>query len=67
MSNECSAFIYRDYITEYQELHKAVFLNLNKLIWNIAFLKKAKMILRLSRSLFDEGQDVITLKRLRNN
>lgn len=92
MSDECSAFIYQDFITEYQELHKAVCLNLNKLIWSIVFLKKAKeaqekgvscrndfiiehlyknefelMVLRLSRTLFDEGQDVITLKRLRNN
>ena len=92
MSDDCPTYIYKDFITEYQELHKAVCLNLNKLIWNIAFLKKAKeahekgvncrndfiiehlyknefelLILRFSRTLLDEGQDVITLKRLRDN
>lgn len=42
MNDECSTFIYPEYTTEYQELHKAICINLNKMIWNIAFLKKAK-------------------------
>lgn len=92
MGNECSTFIYPQYIAEYQELHKAICLNLNRMIWNIAFLKKAEeaqengvrcrndfvighlyknefelLILRLNRTFFDEGQDVITLSRLKDN
>lgn len=92
MGDECSTFIKSEYIAEYQELHKAICLNLNRMIWNIAFLKKSKeaqengarcrndfvighlyknefelLILRLHRTLFDEGQDVITLPRLRDN
>lgn len=92
MGNDCSDFIYPEYITEYQELHKAICLNLNRMIWNIAFLKKAiesqesgarcrndfvighlfknefeLLILRLNRTFFDEGQDVITLSRLKDN
>lgn len=92
MISDCSTFIYPQYIAEYQELHKAVCLNLNRMIWNIAFLKKAKeaqengvrcrndfvigqlyknefelLILRLNRTFFDEGQDVITLSRLKDN
>lgn len=92
MGNRCSAFIYPQHIAEYQELHKAICLNLNRMIWNIAFLKKAKeaqengvrcrndfvishlyknefelLILRLNRTFFDKGQDVITLSRLKDN
>jgi len=92
MAEDCSNFIYSEYITEYQEFHKATCLNLNRIIWNIAFLKKAKeaqennarcrndfvighlyenefelLIMRLQRTFFDEGQDVITLSRLKDN
>ena len=42
MNDECSTVIYPEYTTEYQELHKAICINLNKMIWNIAFLKKSK-------------------------
>ncbi len=92
MGDEHASFIYPAYISEYQELHKAICLNLNRMIWNIAFLKKAKeaqengarcrndfiiehlyknefelLVLRLNRTFFDEGQDVITLSRLKDN
>jgi hypothetical protein len=92
MGDECSSFIHPAYVSEYQELHKAICLNLNRMIWNIAFLKKAKeaqengarcrnefiiehlyknefelLVLRLNRTFFDEGQDVITLSRLKDN
>lgn len=90
--DDCLTAIYPEYITEYQEFHKAIALNLNRMIWNIAFLKKAKeaqetgatcrndfaishlyknefelLVLRLHRTLLDEGADVITLPQLRNN
>lgn len=40
--SDCSEFIYPEYISEYQEAHKAICLNLNRALWNISFLKKAK-------------------------
>lgn len=90
MGDECSEFIYQEYVVEYQELHKAICLNLNGMIWNIAFLKKAKeaqergvccrndsvigrlyknefelLVLRLNRTFFDKGPNVITLSHLK--
>lgn len=92
MGNLCSAFICQKYIVEYQEFHKAICMNLNRMIWNIAFLKKAKearengvqcrndfvisrlyknefelLVLRLNRTLFDKGQNIVTLPRLKDN
>lgn len=85
-------FISQEYLSEYQNMHKAICVELNKMIWNIAFLKKAVdsqensatnrnsfiighlyndefelLILRLHKTLFDEGNDVMTLPRLRDN
>ena len=37
-----SAYIKSEYISEYQIYHRAICLNLNRIIWNVAFLKKAK-------------------------
>ena len=37
-----SAYIKPEYIFEYQEYHRAICLNLNRMIWNVAFLKNAK-------------------------
>lgn len=89
--DSCLAYIKPEYISEYQEYHKAICLNLNRMIWNIAFLKKAKeaqekgipcrndfvighlyknefevLVLRLHRTLLDEGADAMTLPHLKN-
>lgn len=39
--NSCTTYIKPEYISEYQKYHKAICLNLNRMIWNIAFLRKA--------------------------
>ncbi len=90
--DDCLAYINPEYIPEYQEYHKAICINLNQMIWNIVFLRKAIeaqekgvpcrndfvirqlykdefeiLILRLHRTLLDEGSDVMTLPHLKNN
>lgn len=89
--DNCSAYIKPEHISDYQKYHKSICNNLNQMIWNIAFLKKAKeaqemgvpcrndyvigrlfknefelLILRLHRTLFDNGPDAMTLPHLKN-
>ena len=90
--NNCGTYIKPEYISDYQKYHRSICLNLNRMIWNVAFLKKAKeaqdtgapcrndfviehlfknefelLILRLHRTLLDEGADTMTLPHLKNH
>ena len=40
MNSQLDNFIQSKYIAEYQQFHRNIFLNLNRMIWSISFLRK---------------------------
>lgn len=87
----CLTYIVPEAIEEYKNYHRTICFNLNRMIWNVSFLKKAAemnkncesyrngfviaqlyknefelLTLRLHRTLYDDGNDTITLPKLQS-
>lgn len=87
----CLTYIVPDAVEEYKNYHRTICFNLNRMIWDVSFLKKAAemqqncgayrngfviaqlyknefelLTLRLHRTLYDDGNDTITLPKLKS-